>query len=95
MTVKILPVVQGAHVQTFDVVANRDEDSQAVISHSLGAVPSLVTLTPLADAFHTSRWRVVDANATAVTLAKATEPWSGDGGAQLRVSLQRPHSMVA
>lgn len=95
MTVKITPVVQGAHVQTFDVVANRDEDLEAVITHTLGGVPSLVSLTPLADEFHTSRWRVIHADATAVTLAKVPELGSGARGAQVRVNLQRPHSMVA
>lgn len=95
MAVTVATVLDGAHLHVATVEATADADTTATIPHTLGVVPALVSIVPLAAAFFTSQWRVTTIDAVNVVLTKGTGVGSGAAGAQVRVNIERPHSIVA
>lgn len=80
----------GHGCKIFDVVATLDADVLVTITHGMNYPPLDVTLTPLRDEYHTSRWFVSAITATTVSLTKSTAAGSGTGvsAAQVRATLR-------
>lgn len=94
MAVTVTPVFAGTTLSIFTVEATADADVAAVVAHGLGAAPLKVTLVPLAPQFYVSTWSVGVVDAVNVNLAKANAVGSGVAGAQVRVLVELPHSIV-
>ena len=78
-----------------DVTATADADTTATITHNFGAAPLLVLLTPLLQvSAGLSLWAVTAIGANTVTLTKATTAGSGNAGAQVRVWITKPHTLI-
>lgn len=93
MAVNIVPTVLGPNTKAWSVEATADGDTTAVIAHEFGEAPAFASIVPIAAAARVSLWTYA-ANATNITLTKATGAGSGAAGAQVLVMAQRPHSMV-
>lgn len=82
----------------FDVTATADGDTgNLVIAHGLGVIPEKVDLEPILAAGPLSNWSETPASRsiTNITLVKnATATGSGNASAQLRVYIQKPHTMT-
>lgn len=86
-----------------DIVATADADTTATVTHNFGlsaadlaAGDPRITLTPLLSQALTalSGWAVTTIATNSLTLTKLTSVGSGNANAQLRVSVQRPHSIT-
>lgn len=76
------------------VTATADADTTATITHNLGVVPLVATLTSLLQASAAlSGWAVTAITSTTATLTKSTSVGSGNAGAQVQVMLSKPHSL--
>lgn len=94
MAVTVTPVLSGANTHVADVEATADADTTATIPHGLGAAPTVVVLTGLAQvAAALSLWSATTINATNVVLTKATTAGSGAAGNQVRMTASLPHSL--
>jgi len=95
MAVTVTTIRAGTHQFVADVEATADADTTATLTHGLGAAPEQVIITPLLAAAYTSQWRVTSQGATSVVVTKGTGVGSGATGAQIRVTVIRPHSIVS
>lgn len=95
MAVTVTPVHAGSDFKTWDIIASADADTTATIAHGMAEAPRDVTIRPLLDAAHESRWFVSTADTTNVVLTKGTAVGSGNASAQIRVQVRRPHSLGA
>jgi hypothetical protein len=102
-TYPVAGLVPPTALQTHDlvmatVIADADADTTATIIHNMGmpatAVP-IVEITPLLTMAFISGWYVDAAASTAdqTVLTKGIGAGSGDAGAQIIVSIRRPHSI--
>jgi hypothetical protein len=95
MAVTVTTVRAGTLQYVADVEASADADTTATLAHGLGVAPEQVVITPLLAAAYTAQWRVTSFGATNVVLTKGTGVGSGATGSQIRVTVIRPHSIVA
>lgn len=96
MAVTVTPVLAGVTSHVSDVEATADADTTATVPHGLGVAPSIVILTPLAQAAAAlSGWAATTINATNVVCTKSTAVGSGAAGNQVRVTAMRPHSLIS
>lgn len=97
--------LQASNAQSVvaDVIATADADTTATITHNFGLSAAelasgdpRVILTPLISQALTalSAWAVTAIATNSITLTKLTSVGSGNASAQLRVSVQRPHSIT-
>jgi len=93
--VSITSVFTGTDTVIRDVIATADADTTATIPHGLGAVPAEVqTIKTLSQALAAeSSWAVTTIDATNVVCTKLATVGSGNAGAQLRVTIKRPHTL--
>lgn len=89
MAVTVTTVKDGADYFIATVTATADADTTATITHTLGAAPDEVTITPLITAGYTSQWTLTTLGVTTVTLTKGTAAGSGNASAQIRVICKR------
>lgn len=82
----------GMHI--VDVAASADGDTTATIPHGLGAVPQSISFVPRTAAGLLSTWIFTSADATNVVLTKSTAVGSGAAPVQLRVTINRPHTIA-
>lgn len=105
MAVTISPAVNpnAVNMRTFDVTASVDADTTADIAHGITGIGDpnkelTVTIEPLNAAAYTAQWVVTSrdqlADKTTVRLTKGTGVGSGNAAAQIRVHVQRMHSLV-
>lgn len=94
MAVTVTANYAGTYTKTWDVIADADADTAAVIPHGFGVIPENVVLVPLQPEFYTSLWTVGVVDATNINLVKANAVGSGDAAAQVQVVAQLPHSIV-
>lgn len=80
--------------QVFDVIASATADNAIQIAHRLAAIPGNIFFTPLLAACWISQWRVQQTLTTANTLSlvKTSVASSAANTAQLRVTIERPHT---
>lgn len=96
MAVTVTPVLAGINTHVSDITATADGDTTATVPHGLGAVPSIVLLTELAQAAGAlSAWAATTIDATNVVCTKSTAVGSGAAGAQLRMTAMLPHSIIS
>lgn len=93
-TVTITTIEEGEVWKTVDVVADSDADTQAVITHGMGVTPVVAGLEPEDAAARLSDWIVLSRSSSQVVIGKTTDTGSGTTNAQVRVHLQKPHSIV-
>ena len=93
MAVTVTTVLRKDHYYIATVIATADSDTTATLTHTLGAAPDEVTITPLIAAGHTSLWTLTTLGATTVTLTKGTAVGSGNASAQIRVVCRRLYGM--
>lgn len=85
-----------------NVIATADADTTAVITHNMALTAAelaagfpLVTILPLLQAVGAlSEWAMTAKDANTCTFTKGTGAGSGNAGAQLRVVVQRPHTII-
>lgn len=106
MAVSTSNSVQGANSFQTEIIATADADTVTLtIPHGLSAIPNSagapfagvlprVTLTPLSAAGRLSSWILTTLNTTGFILTKATPAGSGAAPVQLRVVVEKPHSLV-
>lgn len=94
MSVTVTTVVNQPNTKVFEVEADADGDTTATIPHGLTVIPEFVDIVALALEYYLSEWRVTTIDATNVVLTKETTAGSGAAGAQVRVNVQRPHSLT-
>jgi len=105
MAVTISTVINPKSVNTrsFDVTATADADTTADITHGIAGLSDpdkelRIHIEPLNAAAYTSQWFVASrdqgGDKTAVRLTKGTGTGSGNAGAQVRIHVQRIHSLV-
>lgn len=94
MAVTLTVIRAGANSRVVDVEATADADTTATIPHGLGVTPESAILEPLVAAARISSWIVTSKDATNVVLTKTTTMSSGAAGAQLRVTILKPHSIT-
>jgi hypothetical protein len=88
----------GIDTQVFDVIASATADNAIQIAHKLGVLLDgafgNIFFTPLLAAAWISQWRVQQTLTTVNTLSlvKTSVASSAANTAQLRVTIQRPHS---
>jgi hypothetical protein len=95
MAVNLTTVSSSAVKKIVDVEATSDADTTATIPHGMASAPKEYQVTMLATAATLSLWRVTTVDATNVVLTKSTTGSSGASGAQIRVTIALPHSIVA
>ena len=82
----------------FDVTATADGDTgNLVITHNLGQIPQKVVLEPILAAAYLSAWTETPSarTATQITLVKnTTTTSSGSANPQLRVYIEKPHTIT-
>lgn len=86
------------------VIASADGDTDAVITHNLGlsaaeltaGSPDILLEPGIAEpaACRLSNWMVTAFDANTCTVTKTTAGGSGAAGIQLKVIIQRPHSLI-
>lgn len=87
-------ILAGVDKRIVDVEATADADTTATIPHGLGAAPLEAFVTELQQAQAAlSAWAATTIDATNVVLTKSTAVGSGVAGAQIRVVINRPHSI--
>ena len=94
--------VEAKGIVNANVIATADGDTTATITHNFGLSADeiaagwpAVVITPLLQAVAVvSAWAVTSVTTNTVVLTKGVGAGSGNVGAQLRVSVQRPHSIV-
>jgi hypothetical protein len=97
--------LQSSNAQSVvaDVVATADADTTATITHNFGLSaaelasgdPRIILTPTLSQALTAlSAWAVTTVATNSITLTKLTSTGSGNASAQLRVSIQRPHSIT-
>ncbi len=92
--VTITTVLAGTDKHIADVQATADADTTATIPHGLGAVPLEVFVTELQQVEAAiSAWAATTIDATNVVLTKGVGAGSGAAGAQIRVVVNRPHTI--
>ena len=92
--VTITTVLAGTDKRIADVEATADADTTATIPHGLGAVPLEVFFTPLLQAeAGLSLWAVTTIDATNVVLTKSVAVGSLGATPQIRVTINRPHTI--
>lgn len=110
MAVNITPIdaASSTHRKVFDVEATADADTTADLAHNLFSAEEIaagadnddvkVTIEPQAAAARLSDWivgsRDQGGTKTTVRLSKTTAVGSGAAGAQVRVYVERTHSLV-
>ena len=77
-----------------DVTATADADTTATIPHLMGVAPLKVTLTPLVSQALTalSAWTAAPGAAN-VVLTKLASTGSGNAAAQVRCTIELPHTL--
>lgn len=90
----MVPALTGQNIEVFDIIADADGDTVVNVSHTLGEIPQVVTLTPVIAAARLSEWIVTDKDSSNVELTKTTAAGSGSASVQLQVAVSRSHSMV-
>jgi hypothetical protein len=84
--------------KTYDIEATADADVNAVLAHNFALVDPdadlRVTIEPLAAASRVSQWIVSVRDANNLTLAKGIGAGSGAAGVQLRVHVEKVHTIV-
>lgn len=83
------------------VIATADADTTATITHNFGLSASelsngfpIVIITPLLSNAITSGWYASAVATNSITLTKGTGAGSGNAGAQIRVTVLRPHTII-
>jgi len=95
MAVTVTPVLAGANIYIADITATADADvTSGNIAHGLGAAPLDISLTPLKAEHYVSTPYVSTKDATNVVVTMSNASGSGVAGAQTRVTIRRPHSLV-
>jgi hypothetical protein len=105
MAVTVSPVVNANSVNTrsFDIIASADADTNADIVHGIAGLVTpdqelKITFEPLLSNAWVSQWSVASrdqgATKTTVRVTKGTGVGSGNAGNQVRVHIQRIHSLV-
>jgi hypothetical protein len=96
---------QGTDLFRTDVIANAASNVAITIAHGLGAIkaaagagiaglaPLIVTLTDLTAVGNTSGWFLTSINTTNVVLGRTTTSATQSATPQVRVHVQRPHSI--
>lgn len=99
MAVTVANILNNPNFKRFSVVATADADVAAVIPHTFGVVPGLVTLEPGgrtaagAAAAQVSAWAIGVVDATNVNMVATNGVGSGDAAIQLIVTVWLPHSI--
>jgi len=95
MAVSITNVLVRPDTLVIDVTATADADTTTgLVPHGMGAAPAIALVTPLLSAARVSDWIVETLDATNIELTKTTGAGSGAAGAQVRVTVLRPHSII-
>lgn len=94
--VTVTNILAGVDALIADVEATADADTTATIPHGLGGTPQDISYIPLLQApAAVSAWAATTIDGTNVVLTKGTGVGSGSAGAQVRVTIKRPHSIGA
>lgn len=94
MAVTVTPVLAGVTTHVSSVIATADADVAAVVPHGLGAIPSIIILTPtLTVVSALSAWTAT-ADAVNVNCVATAAGGSGAPGIQLLVTAMIPHSII-
>lgn len=83
-----------ASLAVFDVTATADADTGGDVTHGLGIVPEVYWMVPLLAAYYTSVWTITAVSSTVVTVTKGTAVGSGTANAQMRLFVERPHTLT-
>ena len=98
MATSVTTKFDGIDTQVFDVIASATADNAIQIAHKLNVLLNgkfgNIFFTPLLAAAYFSQWRVQQTLTTVNTLSlvKTSTASSAANTAQLRVTIQRPHS---
>lgn len=88
----------SANRKIVDVISDDTADTTLVIPHLMGSatvpkIPQIVNLDALLVEFYTANWRVTGRDATNITLTKDAGAGTFTAAAQLRVTIELPHSV--